>query len=360
MFLAMDNYIRHSLPDVLDDAVLLAVLLHLPSADAVRLVGSCAASLAGRLGARGDSTGNGCCVIGDKGAPCGSTQPGSSVVRRLVHARLGKESADEVAAVAAAAMVSAVRQPKKDDAMGYLQVEVEEDEEEASALTPTVIEEDRRQGFLNSGYFIALRAVAGAQPMGETLRAGLELSQSPDGADARRFLLAFFRGECRLRSSTPASGAVSVASVANAVLMRLIRSRPFLIRAAAAALREAELCLDGLYEGVSKPSCYEAIAKQRSAAEFLLCRLKAGGRAFGHEGDSVGGCIGDCTCADVSEVAAAAESLKAAAAALDETIKGCAADGFELIRPRFLQGAPPGHWWLFIGGCCPGNYGMCG
>jgi len=111
---------------------------------------------------------------------------------------------------------------------------------------------------------------------------------------------------------------------------------PALLVVSAAAIKDAEKVLDSLIDGArqggagSWTSGYEAVARLRSAVEFLRGRL-----------------------ATRQDLIGAAVELDKATAALDETIRGYLIEGYNLTCPRLHGGVasdriavPYSHWWL--------------
>lgn len=358
------------------DDILLFVLRHLEGASVLPLLTS-AASVSVRLAGgeadmlhgTGDLAVEHVAVQAVAGTPLAEGPP--SVVQRLATDALGHAAAS--AAFAAAARADAVKAAGRDPAP--------------------------RVHFCNGPVLAALRAPAGPSPTAGAVRLALDLAgvsfltsavvQQPWPGSERRapaeiaadFLDALFRREVRRAGilapeqhgdeayacltlgaqrgdPLPATSTASE-SAADAVLDTVLASDEggqAIAQAAAEAVSALERELDRLVDSGDgiRPGAYEALAKQRSAAEFLRERFSA--------------------CMPMSKPCAAArQRLDDAAAMLDETIRGYVQEGFSLTCPRLGRvvrsscfapatqnrwQVPYSHWWVFLGGAC-GEYGVC-
>lgn len=211
----------------------------------------------------------------------------------------------------------------------------------------------------------ALRALAGARPAAVALRLALGLARAPPRMaprmDAGPFLDALFRAETahrRAAAATSGTGAgcerLAAAATARAAVAGLVASHEgghLVVLGAARALREAEHAMDALYESCSTTGHYECVARRRSAAEFLRSSLSEA--AFN------GGALPPAE-SERAVLAGALRELGAAAESLDEAIRGCSEEGFDLACTRLESGAPYAHWWLFLASSDAGKFGMCG
>mmetsp|Transcript_50530 Transcript_50530/g.156745 ORF Transcript_50530/g.156745 Transcript_50530/m.156745 type:complete len:331 (-) Transcript_50530:62-1054(-) len=312
-----------------DDGVLLSILRHVSIFDVLQLLGTSASTL-----------------VQLDGAPCrleGHALPGApehrTIVRELLSGVLGEAVTFAVTAAATACQDCENSELEEDPEMRRLAC--------------------RRRPCASSHRLAALRALAGARPAAAALRLALGLSRRASGLGAERmasvackwdagpFLDALFRAETARRrglacSPRPGAATAAAARAAVAALVTSAEGGRLVVLASAAALREAERSLDDLYENCSAPHGYECVARRRSAAEFLREDLAATAASVGGEA-----------------LAEALQELGSAAKSLDETIRGCCEEGFELTCHRLEHGAPHSHWWLFLSDCEQGKYGYC-
>jgi len=207
------------------------------------------------------------------------------------------------------------------------------------------------------GALDVLRALAAAgtgRQSCEVLGLALVLaSQEDEGtADlARLFLDAVFRWELR-RLRYPASQC-KAEQAADLLLTALLDVTSAvgckLLNITAQAIRQAEGDLDALVEMQTNAllSRYEAIARQRSAAEFIRCRATASRSQFSRSSSF---------CDDQPAVAAM-DLLEAATSSLDETIRGYDKEGYTLVCPKLVGSRvlrrmelPYQHWWVRLDG----------
>lgn len=204
------------------------------------------------------------------------------------------------------------------------------------------------------GPWAALRALASSAPVAKTLRHGIILMQSLHigGIPARfspetlnvvpAFLDALFKSDIQQQKRRRRGfAALAAANAALTALLVASDGGSSVMVAAAHVVRECERELDRLVEEGHAESFhvgYEAIARRRSAVEFLRSRV-----GFSNEN----------ICAD--EVANARSDLDFAIGELDETIRSYVREGYELACPKLAStitqccAVPYAHWWIFTG-----------
>lgn len=317
MYILLRNLMRGTLVDAADDDVLLSVFGHLRMPDVLSFA-SASATVAVRLD--GAVAGPGSCAKGG-----GEIFGRQTLLYQLLIARLGEE-------VAGAAVMAASTGTTKGTG------------NDSTPDAPTA-------AHVAGNHITLLRALVSSHPVAKALALALELAGHAPGlgkmVDAGQFLDAFFRAEAWLRYQRDQSNksshtrVVGINAAADAAMTALVTCAhgDLLVRAAANALREAEHAMEDLYECCFTPSRWEGVARRRSAVEFLRGRLPG---------------------SDDPSSKAARTELEEATRELDDTIRGCAEEGFDLSCPRHMAGAPFTHWWLRISSTAVGSYGMCG
>jgi hypothetical protein len=210
-----------------------------------------------------------------------------------------------------------------------------------------------KQRYEASEALVALRTLASSRPLGKAVRLAIELAREVSEAcggrlaqeatvasKVRPFLNTLFDADLyRFRCAQSGCRVAAVDAAAETALASLLGTgecAPALLVASAAAIKEAEHFLDGLIDGAvqetsaSWPSGYEAVARLRSAVEFLKSRLTT-----------------------PRDLSGAAVELDKATVDLDETIRGYLIEGYNLSCPRLHGGVtsdriavPYSHWWL--------------
>eukprot|EP00747_Dinoflagellata_sp_TGD_P178894 gnl/TRDRNA2_/TRDRNA2_28771_c0_seq1.p1 gnl/TRDRNA2_/TRDRNA2_28771_c0~~gnl/TRDRNA2_/TRDRNA2_28771_c0_seq1.p1 ORF type:complete len:312 (+),score=51.27 gnl/TRDRNA2_/TRDRNA2_28771_c0_seq1:38-937(+) len=211
-----------------------------------------------------------------------------------------------------------------------------------------------------------LRALAGETPESGALCSALQLARSSDShevVDGGPFLTALFRLEESAATRDGTSGPALAARASLALLLTSDGPRNAVSRAAAAAVRQAEkqldMFVDGLHTSVGQRSnrsaSYEAVARLRSAAEFLRGRLDAGVATAGP-----------------ATPQSAREELDVAVRSLDDAIAGYIEEGYDFCCPslcrRFVMAdssrkqfvLPYSHWWVWKAGNVRCEAGSCG
>jgi len=295
-----------------DDSVLLLVFAYL-NADCVLNLALASLSAAQRLAGAGAGVGEAMVAQHRMVEQAGATS--QSVAQHFATGLLGRE-----AAAAAAAAAARARHAAGCAASGSLEV------------LRMLVSRTPAAWALNLAVAIAQ---AGQDP----------LSWGTPAADAGLFLDMLFSFEMkRLRSARNnkkkvAPAPAQAAEAALATLMSTGNGGCNLLRMAAAAVRKMETDLDELVSDgrIGIPGSYEAVARRRSAAEFLRRCIDAavdappGGAAAG-----------------------ARKELDSAVRDLDETIAGYVKEGYELSCPRVTGGfarsaVPYTHWWVHLG-----------
>lgn len=199
----------------------------------------------------------------------------------------------------------------------------------------------------------AARAKSGYEVLGLALALSGNAEVARNDCDAGNvFMDALFRWEVQRRRSSPELHRSS--AEADAVLTALLaldtRAGQKLLEVASRAIAVAEDELDTLVETQSEAllsysgSGYEAIARKRSAAEFMKRRVLSTTCDIGFRNQD-------------DAVRMALQSLERSIVSLDETIAGYDKEGYTLVCPQLVGNRcmqrlpiPYEHWWVRLDG----------